>query len=157
MCACHESNASQLLSREYGWCPRNSRNPELIASAVDGADSADAAKSRGKKTIAARYIADVFGIELAGAETRRLPIREQPVPDTGPSAQDTEWSKTESASERSAPEFAVRGLAASAPWGNHVELMKKFKDPNARIYYLRATAQLGWTRAILVNQIIIDS
>ncbi len=42
---------------------------ELIAGAVDGATVADAAKSRGKKTIAARDLADVFGIEMAEAET----------------------------------------------------------------------------------------
>ena len=38
---------------------------ELIAGAVDGAPVADAGKSRGKKTIAAGDLADVFGIEMA--------------------------------------------------------------------------------------------
>jgi len=42
---------------------------ELIAGAVDGATAVDAAKSRGKKTIAAGDLADVFGIEMAEAET----------------------------------------------------------------------------------------
>ena len=42
---------------------------ELIAGAVDSAAVADAAKSRGKKTIAAGDLADVFGIEMAEAET----------------------------------------------------------------------------------------
>ncbi len=41
---------------------------ELIAGAVDGATVADAGKSRGKKTIAAGDLADVFGIEMAEAE-----------------------------------------------------------------------------------------
>ena len=42
---------------------------ELIAGAVDSAPVADAGKSRGKKTIAAGDLADVFGIEMAEAET----------------------------------------------------------------------------------------
>ncbi|TAG08989.1 MAG: DUF1016 family protein [Verrucomicrobia bacterium] len=47
----------------------------------------------------------------------------------------------------------VRELVASVPWGHHVELMKKLKDPAARLYYLRATAQFGWSRSVLLNQI----
>jgi uncharacterized Zn finger protein len=42
---------------------------ELIAGAVDGAPVAKLGKSRGKKTIAAGDLADVFGIEMAGVET----------------------------------------------------------------------------------------
>jgi uncharacterized Zn finger protein len=42
---------------------------ELIAGAVDNAPVADAGKSRGKKTIATAELADVFGIEIAEAET----------------------------------------------------------------------------------------
>ncbi len=41
----------------------------------------------------------------------------------------------------------------SVPWGHHVELLKKIKDPAARVYYLRAIARLGWTRNVLLNQI----
>jgi uncharacterized Zn finger protein len=42
---------------------------ELIAGAVDGAPVAKLGKSRGKKTIAAGDLADVFGIEMAELET----------------------------------------------------------------------------------------
>ncbi len=42
---------------------------ELIAGAVDGAPVAKPGKPRGKKTIAASDLADVFGIEMAEAET----------------------------------------------------------------------------------------
>ena len=42
---------------------------ELIAGAVDSAPVVGAGKSRGKKTIAAGDLADVFGIEMAEAET----------------------------------------------------------------------------------------
>jgi len=55
-----------------------------------------------------------------------------------------------------APEIlaqAVREFIATIPWGHHVELMKKVKAPAARLYYLRATAQLGWSRSVLLNQI----
>ena len=50
-------------------------------------------------------------------------------------------------------EQAVRELVAGVPWGHHVEILKKVKAPVARIYYLRATAQLGWSRNVLLNQI----
>ena len=42
---------------------------ELIAGAVDSAPVAKLDKSRGKKTIATRDLADVFGIEMTGEET----------------------------------------------------------------------------------------
>jgi hypothetical protein len=48
---------------------------------------------------------------------------------------------------------AVRELVASIPWGHHVNLLTKVTDPAARIYYIRATAQLGWSRNVLLNQI----
>ncbi len=48
---------------------------------------------------------------------------------------------------------AVPELLATSPWGHHVELLKKVKAPAARFYYLRATAQFGWTRNVLLNQI----
>ncbi len=47
----------------------------------------------------------------------------------------------------------VRELLAPVPWGHHVELLKKVKTPVARLWYLRATARLGWTRNVLLNQI----
>jgi predicted nuclease of restriction endonuclease-like (RecB) superfamily len=48
---------------------------------------------------------------------------------------------------------AVRELVSRVPWGHHVQLMKKLKDPGARLYYLRATAQFGWSRSLMLNQI----
>ena len=70
---------------------------------------------------------------------------EQPVPE-----------KIASSGVGQIPEFlaqAVREMAASVPWGHHVLLLKKVKAPAARIYYLRATAQFGWSRNVLLNQI----
>ena len=54
------------------------------------------------------------------------------------------------------PEFlaqVARELASLLPWWHHVELMGKVKEPAARLYYLRATAQFGWSRSVLLNQI----
>lgn len=48
---------------------------------------------------------------------------------------------------------AVRELVASVPWGHHVNVLIKVDDPAARLYYLRATAALGWSRKILLNQV----
>jgi predicted nuclease of restriction endonuclease-like (RecB) superfamily len=48
---------------------------------------------------------------------------------------------------------AARELAAVLPWWHHVELMAKVKDPGALLYYLHATAQFGWSRSVLLNQI----
>jgi predicted nuclease of restriction endonuclease-like (RecB) superfamily len=48
---------------------------------------------------------------------------------------------------------AVRDMAASAPWGHHVFLLGRIKDPAALFYYLRATARFGWSRNVLLNQI----
>jgi predicted nuclease of restriction endonuclease-like (RecB) superfamily len=39
------------------------------------------------------------------------------------------------------------------PWRHHVEMMNKLSDPAARLCYLRATAQLDWSRSVLLNQI----
>jgi predicted nuclease of restriction endonuclease-like (RecB) superfamily len=47
----------------------------------------------------------------------------------------------------------VPDLLGPVPWGHHVEIMKKINSPAARIWYLRATAQFGWSRNVLLNQI----
>jgi predicted nuclease of restriction endonuclease-like (RecB) superfamily len=48
---------------------------------------------------------------------------------------------------------AVRELVSVIPWGHHVNALATVTDPAARVYYLRATAQFGWSRAVLLNQI----
>lgn len=47
----------------------------------------------------------------------------------------------------------ARELLAQVPWWHHVELLAKVKAPAARLFYLRATAQFGWSRSVLLNQI----
>jgi hypothetical protein len=56
--------------------------------------------------------------------------------------------------EQAVPELEfLRQLVAGIPWGHHIELLKKVKHQAARFYYLRATAQFGWSRKVLLNQI----
>ena len=51
-----------------------------------------------------------------------------------------------------APE-KLRQLVAEIPWGHHILIMQRIKDEKAREYYLEASARLGWTRNVLLNQI----
>ena len=51
------------------------------------------------------------------------------------------------------PSAFLQQLVAEIPWGHHLLLIDKVKDPAARLYYLRATAQFGWSRSVLLNQI----
>ena len=48
---------------------------------------------------------------------------------------------------------AVRELVAQVPWGHHANALAKAVAPAARLYYLRATAQFGWSRNVLLNQV----
>jgi len=86
--------------------------------------------------------------KLAG--NPKLQILRQPVAESAPR------SKTGivKALERPDPEIEfVRQLVAEIPWGHHLLLLNKLTDPAVRLYYLRATAQLGWSRNVLLNQI----
>jgi predicted nuclease of restriction endonuclease-like (RecB) superfamily len=47
----------------------------------------------------------------------------------------------------------LRQLVAEIPWGHHLLILNKLTDPAARLYYLRATAQCGWSRSVLLNQV----
>jgi len=47
----------------------------------------------------------------------------------------------------------LRQLVAQIPWGHHRMILDKINDPAARLYYLRSTAQLSWSRSVLLNQI----
>jgi predicted nuclease of restriction endonuclease-like (RecB) superfamily len=48
---------------------------------------------------------------------------------------------------------AVTELLAAIPWGHHVNALAGVADPAARLYYIRAAAQFGWSRDVLINQI----
>ncbi len=47
----------------------------------------------------------------------------------------------------------LRQLVAETPWGQHLLILDKVTGAKARLYYLRATAKLGWSRNVLLNQI----
>jgi predicted nuclease of restriction endonuclease-like (RecB) superfamily len=47
----------------------------------------------------------------------------------------------------------LRQAVAEIPWGQHLTILNKISEPAARLYYLRATAQFGWSRSVLLNQI----
>ena len=47
----------------------------------------------------------------------------------------------------------LQQLVAEIPWGHNILILNKISDFDARLYYLRATAQFGWTRNVLLNQI----
>lgn len=47
----------------------------------------------------------------------------------------------------------LRQAVAEIPWGHHLLILNKLTDPAARLYYLHATAQCGWSRRVLLNQI----
>jgi len=62
-------------------------------------------------------------------------------------------SKTRSSASLAGGVGFLQQLVEEIPWGHHLLLLDKVKGPAARLYYLRATAQLGWSRNVLLNQI----
>lgn len=54
--------------------------------------------------------------------------------------------------ESKAIEF-LQQLVAEIPWGQNLLILNKLATPAAHFYYLRATAQFGWSRNVLLNQI----
>jgi predicted nuclease of restriction endonuclease-like (RecB) superfamily len=47
----------------------------------------------------------------------------------------------------------LRQLVAEIPWGHHLLILNALTEPAPRLYYLKATAKFGWSRAVLLNQI----
>jgi len=100
---------------------------ELIAGAVDSAPIAGAGKSRGKKTIAAGELADVFGIEMAEAET---PALASPVTATKPAKPRASASKTASKTKPNRAATDVK-KTAEAPAAKQKKPKTAAKRPNA--------------------------
>ncbi len=48
-------------------------------------------------------------------------------------------------------------LLAAVPWGHYANALLRIEEPAARLYYLRAAAQFGWSRDVLINQIKGDA
>jgi predicted nuclease of restriction endonuclease-like (RecB) superfamily len=51
----------------------------------------------------------------------------------------------------------LQQLVGEIPWSHNILIMQRVKDMSARQYYLEATAHLGWTRNVLLNQIKGDA
>lgn len=47
----------------------------------------------------------------------------------------------------------LQQLVGEIPWGHNILIMQRVKEDSARRYYLEATARLGWTRNVLLNQV----
>lgn len=47
----------------------------------------------------------------------------------------------------------VQQVAALLPWGHHMVLLDRLKDPQLREWYLRAAIEYGWSRNVMVLQI----
>ena len=51
----------------------------------------------------------------------------------------------------------LRQLVAEIPWGHNLIILNKLSEPKERLYYLYSSAQCGWTRSVLLNQIKADA
>jgi len=51
----------------------------------------------------------------------------------------------------------LRQAVAEIPWGHNLLILNKIFDMEERRYYLEATAALGWSRNVLLNQIKADA
>lgn len=47
----------------------------------------------------------------------------------------------------------LQQLVGEIPWGQNLLILSKVKEDNAKLYYLKATHEYGWTRDILRMQI----
>jgi len=102
---------------------------ELIAGAVDSAPVGDVRKGRGKKTIAAGTLADVFGIEMAEVETP-TPTAAAPAIAKKPAKRRASASKTAS---KTKPNGTVTGVkkTAGAPAAKQKKPKKASASPSA--------------------------
>jgi predicted nuclease of restriction endonuclease-like (RecB) superfamily len=51
----------------------------------------------------------------------------------------------------------LQQLVGEIPWGQNMIIFSKIKDEKEREYYLKATAEMGWSRSVLVHQIKADA
>jgi len=47
----------------------------------------------------------------------------------------------------------LKQLVSEIPWGQNILILQKVKNLEARLYYLKATAQMRWSRNVLLNPI----
>lgn len=47
----------------------------------------------------------------------------------------------------------VQTVSAQIPWSHNVAILDKIKDPEERIWYIKKTAENGWSHSVLIHQI----
>jgi len=47
----------------------------------------------------------------------------------------------------------LQQLVGEIPWGHNILILSKIKNMNEREYYIKASAEMGWSRNVLLNQI----
>lgn len=47
----------------------------------------------------------------------------------------------------------VQTVSAQIPWSHNIAILDKVKEPDQRIWYIRKTAENGWSHSILIHQI----
>jgi predicted nuclease of restriction endonuclease-like (RecB) superfamily len=50
----------------------------------------------------------------------------------------------------------VQQVVAEIPWGHHVRLLDRTKDPQERLWYIQQTVAHGWSRNVLLHQLESD-
>jgi predicted nuclease of restriction endonuclease-like (RecB) superfamily len=65
------------------------------------------------------------------------------------------WKDINSISAQAVPKKA--DFLSRIPWGHHVVLLFKIKDPAERVWYLQKTFENGWSRPVLIQQIENDA
>ena len=55
------------------------------------------------------------------------------------------------------PTVFLRQAVAELPWSHHLVLLNKLDAVDDRIWYMRAAARFGWSRNVLLNQILADA
>jgi predicted nuclease of restriction endonuclease-like (RecB) superfamily len=121
--------------------------PEFLEQLVQELTKKERVPPKGSKglPILEQPVPEIALSDIASGGHTKKSIMAQPVPELPPDRPIEAIPSN--------PSFTLRDLIASVPWGHHVELLKKIKDPAARLYYLRATARFGWSRNVLLNQI----
>lgn len=47
----------------------------------------------------------------------------------------------------------VQTVSAQIPWSHNIAILDKVKDPDQRIWYIKKTAENGWSHSVLIHQI----
>ena len=47
----------------------------------------------------------------------------------------------------------VQTVSAQIPWSHNIAILEKVKEPEQRIWYIRKTAENGWSHNVLIHQI----